>query len=78
MKAKPTKWGLKLFVLAEVNGYAVDFALYTGKSTTASGNGLSYDVVASLVKKDFLCSGYIVYFDSFFTSPLLFRHLGQQ
>jgi len=78
MKAKPTRWGLKLFVLADVNGYTIDYKLYTGKSKFASGKGLSFDVVASLVNKDYLGSGYIVYCDNFYTSPLLFRHLGQQ
>ncbi|XP_029924335.1 piggyBac transposable element-derived protein 4-like [Myripristis murdjan] len=78
MKAKPTKWGLKFFVLADVNGYTVDFRLYTGKSAFASGKGLSFDVVTSLVNKDFLGSGYTVYCDNFYTSPELFRHLSQQ
>ncbi len=78
MKAKPTKWGLKFFVLADVNGYTVDFRLYTGKTQGASGKGLSFDVVAELVNKDYLGSGYIVYCDNFYTSPLLFRHLNQQ
>ena len=40
MKAKPTKWGLKFFVLADNNGYTIDFALYTGKSSMSSGKGL--------------------------------------
>ncbi|XP_051815619.1 piggyBac transposable element-derived protein 4-like [Acanthochromis polyacanthus] len=72
MKAKPTKWGLKFFVLADVNGYTLDYKLYTGKAHGASGKGLSFDVVLELV------SGYIVYCDNFYTSPLLFRHLSQQ
>lgn len=78
IKSKPTKWGLKFFVLADINGYTVNFQLYTGKSKYASGKGLSFDVVTSLVKKDFLGSGYIVYTDNYYTSPLLFRHLRQQ
>ncbi|KAI7805246.1 putative piggyBac transposable element-derived protein 4-like [Triplophysa rosa] len=41
MKAKPTKWGIKLFVMADTT----------------------------------LCSGYVIYCDNFYTSPLLFRHL---
>lgn len=41
MKEKPTKWGLKFFVLADGNGYTVDFKLYTSKNQVASGNGLS-------------------------------------
>lgn len=76
-KAKPTKWGLKFFVLADVNGYTVGFRLYTRKIQGASGKGLSFYVVLSLVNKD-LGSGYIVYCDNFYTSPLLFCHLKQQ
>uniref|UniRef100_A0A668SDX1 PiggyBac transposable element-derived protein domain-containing protein n=1 Tax=Oreochromis aureus TaxID=47969 RepID=A0A668SDX1_OREAU len=78
MRDKPTKWGLKFFVLADVNGYTIDFKLYTGKSNVASGNGLSFDVVTSLINKDYLGSGYIIYCDNFYTGPLLFHHLGQQ
>uniref|UniRef100_A0A672LU74 PiggyBac transposable element-derived protein domain-containing protein n=1 Tax=Sinocyclocheilus grahami TaxID=75366 RepID=A0A672LU74_SINGR len=77
MKAKPTKWGIKLFVLADVNGYTIDFKIYTGKSKFASGKGLSFDVVTSLVNRDYLGSGYVIYCDNFYTSPLLFRHLHQ-
>uniref|UniRef100_A0A672FCW1 PiggyBac transposable element-derived protein domain-containing protein n=1 Tax=Salarias fasciatus TaxID=181472 RepID=A0A672FCW1_SALFA len=76
MKDKPTKWGLKFFVLADNNGYTVDFQLYSGKSKP-SEKGLSFDVVASLVSRAYLGAGYIVYCDNFYTSPLLFRHLGQ-
>lgn len=47
--------------------YTVDFTLYTGNSTTASENGLSYDMVVVLVKNDFLGSGYIAYWDNFCT-----------
>lgn len=39
MKDKPTKWGLKFFVLADVNGYTVDYKLYTGKTNAASVKG---------------------------------------
>ncbi|KAM4604656.1 piggyBac transposable element-derived protein 4-like [Polymixia lowei] len=78
MKAKPTKWGLKFFVLADVNGYTVDFRLYTGKSRLSSGKGLTFDVVSSLVNKEYLGSGYIVYCDNFYTSPALFQHLREQ
>lgn len=43
MKAKPTKCGFKLFVLANsCNGYTVDFNLYTGKTQFPSGVGLAW------------------------------------
>lgn len=76
MKAKPTKWGFKLFVLADSsNGYTLDFAVYTGKSVFASGVGLAYDSVMSLMNKTNLGSGYNVYVDNFYTSPKLFKDL---
>lgn len=73
-KVRSTKCGLKLFVLADFSGYVIDFILYSGKSN----RGLSFDVVATLVNKDYLGSGYIIYTDNFYTSPILFRYLRQQ
>lgn len=35
-------------------------------------------MVSSLVNRDYLGTGYIVYCDNFYTSPQLFNHLGQQ
>ncbi|KAM6912008.1 piggyBac transposable element-derived protein 4-like isoform 2-T2 [Lycodopsis pacificus] len=76
MKDKPTKWGFKLFVLADSrNGYTVDFSIYTGKSNIPSGHGLAYDVVMSLVRAGYLGTGYHVYTDNFHSSPKLFRAL---
>uniref|UniRef100_A0A4W6EU27 PiggyBac transposable element-derived protein domain-containing protein n=1 Tax=Lates calcarifer TaxID=8187 RepID=A0A4W6EU27_LATCA len=61
-RAKPTKWGFKLFVLADVrNGYTVDFSIYTGKSDVSSQHGLAYDVVMSLMKPEYLGSGFHIY-----------------
>ncbi|XP_068422390.1 piggyBac transposable element-derived protein 4-like [Clinocottus analis] len=78
MKAKPLKWGHKFVVLTDVNGYTVDFRLDTRKNHGASVEGLSFDVVTQLVNKNYLGSGYVVYCDNLYTSPLLFRHLSQQ
>jgi hypothetical protein len=77
MKNKPTKWGIKLWVLADSsNGYTIDFNVYIGKSEheRPSGNGLGYDVVMKLVDP-YLGQGYHVFFDNFFTSPKLVEDL---
>uniref|UniRef100_A0A3Q2ZSM9 PiggyBac transposable element-derived protein domain-containing protein n=1 Tax=Kryptolebias marmoratus TaxID=37003 RepID=A0A3Q2ZSM9_KRYMA len=75
MKNKPTKWGIKLFVLSDTTGYTIDFQIYTGRSTQKSGKGLSFDAVMSLINKEYLGSGYHIYCDNFYTSPALFCHL---
>nr|XP_009292848.1 piggyBac transposable element-derived protein 4-like [Danio rerio] len=76
MKAKPIKWGVKLFVLADSsNGYTSDFTIYTGKSRFTSSQGLPYDVVSNLIDPSFLGRGYHLYVDNFYTSPKLFRDL---
>lgn len=78
MKDKPTKWGFKLFVLADSKtGYTCGFNIYQGKALTPSGNGLSYDAVVNLLHVPFLGTGYNVYVDNFYTSTALFRHLHQ-
>ncbi|XP_026158718.1 activating transcription factor 7-interacting protein 1 isoform X2 [Mastacembelus armatus] len=76
VKAKPTRWGFKLFVLADSsNGYTVDFAVYTGKNNFPTGHGLPYDAVTSLLDRTVLGSGYHVYMDNFYTSPKLLTDL---
>ncbi|CAM4720998.1 unnamed protein product [Leuciscus chuanchicus] len=76
MKAKPTRWGFKLFVLADSsNGYTLDFSVYTGKNNFPSGHGLSHDAVTSLLDCKVLGSGYHVYMDNFYTSPKLLKDL---
>ncbi|XP_060788789.1 piggyBac transposable element-derived protein 4-like [Neoarius graeffei] len=76
MKDKPTKWGFKLFVLADSsNGYTSDFSVYTGKNNFPTGHGLSYDSVMSLTNRGYLGSGYHMYMDNFYTSPKLFKDL---
>ena len=77
MKDKPTKWGVKLWVLADsANGYTVDFNVYIGKDATKgiSENGLGYDVVMQLMES-FLDQGYHLYLDNFYTSPKLLHDL---
>ena len=51
IKDKPTKWGYKLFVLADsTNGYTCEFSIYAGKYEQCTDNGLSYDVVQRLIR----------------------------
>ena len=52
MKDKPTKWGMKLWVVADaVTGYTYDFEVYTRKSRSAPSKvGLWY-VCMNLRKK---------------------------
>ena len=77
IKNKPTKWGFKLWVLADSdNGYTVDFNVYIGKDAmrNTTQHGLGYDVVMELMKP-FLNQGYHLYLDNFYTSSQLFIDL---
>ncbi|XP_041663369.1 piggyBac transposable element-derived protein 4-like [Cheilinus undulatus] len=78
IKNQPTKPEIKLFVLLDNTGYTVDFNIYTGRSALATGKGLSFDAVMSLMNKNYLGSGYHIYCDNFYTSTALFLHLHAQ
>lgn len=67
IKDKPTKWGIKLWVLADSsNGYTIDFNVYIGRAAgrDISANGLGYDVVMRLMQP-FLKQGYHLFVDNF-------------
>ena len=74
MKDKPTKWGYKLWVLADTNGYTCNVDVYTGASVEKSNNGLEFDVIMKLIDP-FFNQGYKIFVDNFYTSPQLFNHL---
>jgi hypothetical protein len=76
IKNKPTKWGIKSFVLADAtNGYVKRFQIYCGKGVDCNNDvGLCTRVVLELLDglKD---SGLHLYTDNYYTSPVLFHHL---
>lgn len=80
LPAKPTKWGIKEFVLAEAKtGYALKSIVYTGKNSfqRKAGVPLSEQVVLDLLE-GFEDKGHRVYMDSFYSSPNLFLKLKEK
>lgn len=77
MKDKPTKWGIKVFILADAtNGYVKRLQLYTGKNSELSRNelGLCTNVVLELLS-DLEHTHPKVYMDNYYTSSALFVKL---
>ena len=68
IKDKPTKWGIKLWVLADSsNAYVQDFNIYIGKQAgrEVRKHGLAYDVVMTLMQ-NYLDQGYHLFIDNFY------------
>ena len=79
MKDKPTKWEIKVFVLADaMNGYVKAFQVYTGRTVEGRSDvGLCTNVVLDLLS-EYCNSGLTVYMDNYYSSPQLFAALYDQ
>ena len=78
IKDKPTKWGIKLWILADSsNGYTCDFNIYRAAGREVSEHGLGYDVVMKLMQP-FFHQGYHLFVDNFYTSFRLVSDLFEQ
>ena len=79
MKDKPTKWAIKVFVLADaLNGYVKAFQVYTGRTVEGRSDvGLCTNVVLDLLL-EYHNSGLTVYMDNYYSSPQLFAALCDQ
>ena len=74
MKDKPTKWGIKVFVLSDAtNRYMYRLQVYTGKNSdlSTSEHGLSTKVVLELVQH----AQPKLYMDNYYSNPRLFMTL---
>lgn len=69
MPAKPTKYGIKVWMAADAsNGFVVNHKVYLGKQPRrVLANGLGYSVVMELMAP-LLNKNHHVYFDNFFSS----------
>ena len=72
MKAKPTKWGIKVFVLSDAtNGYVYRMQIYTGKNMESDISvGLCSRVVLDLMS-GLEADGFHLFTDNYYTSPQL-------
>ena len=76
IRAKPIRFGFKIWSLCTADGAGVYFEPYCGGDTDVDDEGLGQgpNVVLSLVQKSLLAAGSKVFFDNLFTSfPLLQR-----
>lgn len=79
MKDKPTKWGYKVFVLADAQtAYTFNFFVYQGKTESTTAHGLTFSSVWDLLPFQTLGGGYTLYVDNYYTSPALFEELSKK
>lgn len=78
---KPHKWGFKLYVLCDLNGYAHNFEIYSGHSEQLPEEqdlGATGNVIGRLLRRVSRMLNHIIYFDNFYTSLPLVYFLAKQ
>ncbi|CAK1554360.1 unnamed protein product [Leptosia nina] len=77
IRGKPIRFGFKNWAMCASTGYMLAFSLYTGKSSEKKDFGVGGDVVLNLITLSKLPpnSGIKLFFDNYFTSLSLMRHL---
>lgn len=81
MKAKPIRFGFKLWTLCGANGYPYQFQIYAGKSAANPQMPLGFRIVNEMIsvvasKSD--VKNHEFYFDNFFTSYRLMSELSER
>jgi hypothetical protein len=71
---KAHKYGVKMYKVADMNGYTWDFIIYTGKQNPTTGLSHSQTVIMQLLENLFGCYRTVVA-DNFFTSIDLAKRL---
>lgn len=73
MPAKPTKWGLKIYMLSDsMSDYILSAPLYTGNSE--STENYTIKLVMGILK-DHYWKGHRLFIDNFYCCPFLIKHL---
>jgi hypothetical protein len=74
--SKPHKWGYKIYCLAS-NNYLLHFEVYEGKASNPSSFGATYDTIMRMISS-YEYQNYILFTDSWFTSPTVLKALKQK
>ena len=80
VKNKPTRWGIKLFVVCDSKtGYTYCFEVYLGSTADdeVTSGTVTYKIVMRLLDS-LLDQGYIVYMDNLYTSVPLMKTLTER
>ena len=76
MPAKPTKWGIKAWGLADAaSGYMYNWKLYLGKDGDRPADVPLGTFVVTAISEPLYNKGHVVYIDNYFSSPALFKLL---